>query len=137
MPPHPSHVDIFAESERRTSGAYFWDSLRDEFPAWKDLEYEWIASSSFGDQIILTNNSPLHAGPAIHMNGLDVSGPVSANPNWPGGILYLGSTIDEWLARLARFGDEWSVVPGLIDESLYDTDAYRRIYRELKPGLHW
>jgi len=137
MPPHPSHVDIFAESERRTSGAYFWDSLRDEFPAWTDLRYQWIATSSFGDQIILTTNSPIHSGPALYMNGPDVSGAVSDDPNWPDCILYLGSTIDEWLARVARFGDEWSVVPGLIDESLDDPDAYRRIYRELNPGLQW
>jgi hypothetical protein len=137
MSPHDPHVRIFAESERRTNGAYFWDCLRDELPAWNDLTYEWIASSSFGDQIILTNNSPIHLGPAIYMHGPDVGGPISENPNWPSSILYLGATVDEWLARIARFGDEYSVVPGCIDEFVDDSDAYRKIYRELNPGLTW
>jgi hypothetical protein len=130
-------VRIFSPTERKTSGAYFWDSLREELPAWKDLEYEWIASSSFGDQIILTHNSPLHAGVAIYMHGPDVSGPASSNPNWLDNILYLGPSIQNWMDRLERFGDEYSVIPGDLEELLEASDEYRAIYRKLNPGLRW
>ena len=130
-------VHIFKETERRSEGAYFWDSLRDEVPAWKDLQYEWIASSRFGDQIILTSNSPIHDGPALYMHGPDVAGPDSADANWIDNILYLGSSVEEWLARIERFGDEHSVAPGSIDQSVHEPEEYRRIYRDLNPGLPW
>jgi hypothetical protein len=80
--PHDPYVRIFDLSERKKSGAYFWDSLRDELLGWKELEYEWIGTSTFGDQIILTHNSPLHDGPAIYMHGPDVAGPQSASALW-------------------------------------------------------
>lgn len=137
MKPHDHYVRIFDPSERRNSGAYFWDSLRRELPGWSELEYEWIATSTFGDQIILTNNSPLHLGPAIYMHGPDVGGPRSSSALWLDNILYLGSSVDQWLARVQRFGDEYSIVPGEIDDFVDDSDEYRRIYRELNPGLPW
>ena len=131
-------VYVFDKSERKTWGAYFWDGIGDALPAWKGLEYEWIASSCFGDQVILTGNSPLHDGPAIYLSGPDVAGPRSSNPNWTDNILYLGSSIEEWLARLERFGDEHSVAPGSIDERLRERSTeYRAIYRQLNPGLPW
>jgi hypothetical protein len=52
-------------------------------------------------------------------------------------ILYLGSSVDEWLARVRRFGDEYSIVPGAIDDLVDEPDEYRKIYRELNPGLTW
>lgn len=130
-------VEIFKPADRKTSGAYFWDDLREEVPEWKDLEYEWIASSSFGDQIIVTKNSPLHTGTAVYMHGPDVAGPESANPAWIENILYLGSSEEVWKARVAKYGDEHSVTPGSIDESLQNPDEYRAIYRKLNPGLKW
>lgn len=130
-------IRIFDASERRTEGAYFWDSLRD-LPAWKELRYEWIASSLFGDQVIFTKNSPIHRGrPAVYVHGPDVAGPNSKDPNWIENILYLGPSIEDWLARVELFGDEYSVVPGSIDETLCNPEVYRRIYRELNPGLPW
>jgi hypothetical protein len=130
-------VQIFARPDWKTTSAYFWDSLRDELPAWANLEYQWIASSAFGDQIIVIQNSPIHDGPVVYMHGPDVSGPQSDNPNWPDNILVLGFSVDEWLARIQRFGDEFSVVPGHIDELLEARDDYRKIYRDLNPGLIW
>ena len=130
-------VRIFARSDRKTTDAYFWDRLRDDVPAWKDLKYEWIASSTFGDQIILTHNSPIHDGSAVYMLGPDISGPDSTNPYWPDNLIYLGPSVDEWSARMERFGDEFSVAPGSIDDMVDDADEYRRIYRELNPGLAW
>ena len=134
---HEPYIEVFAESERKTTGAYFWDWLREEVPAWSELAYVWLAKSTFGDQVILTRNSPVHCGPAIYMHGPDVGGPQSDNPHWLDNILFLGSSIEEWLARVNRFGDEYSVVPGAIDELVDDPDEYRRIYRELNPGLPW
>ena len=130
-------VVVFDHSDRKTTEASFWDWLRDDIPAWKDLDYEWIASSVFGDQIILTNNSPIHDGPAVYMLGPDVAGPTSDNANWPDNLIYLGPSVDGWLARIERFGDEYSIVPGSIDELLDSSDEYRKIYRELNPGLQW
>lgn len=129
-------IEVFEKSDRRTEGAYFWDSLR-ELPAWKSLKYEWIGSSRFGDQVIFTTNSPVHSGPAVYMHGPDVAGPDSADPNWIDNILYLGPSVEDWLARVKRFGDEYSVVPGSIDELVGNPQEYRRIYRELNPGLRW
>jgi hypothetical protein len=137
MLPRGPIVRIFTPSERTKGGAYLWDSLRDELPGWKVLEYEWIGTSRFGDQIILTHNSPLHRGPAIYLHGPDVAGPKSSDENWLDNILYLGSSVEEWLARITRFGDEYSVVPGSIDELIDDSNQYRKIYRELNPGLTW
>jgi hypothetical protein len=137
MLPHEPLVRVFAPSKRQRSGAYFWDSLRNEVPEWKDLEYEWLGSSRFGDQIIVTRNSPLHRGVAIYMHGPDVAGPKSTNASWLDNILYLGSSVDEWLTRVNRYGDEYSVVPGSIDELVDDPDEYLKIYRELNPGLTW
>jgi hypothetical protein len=130
-------IKVFDDADRRTTGAYFWDWLRDGLPAWKDLEYEWIASSCFGDQIILTHDSPIHAGSAVYMHGPDVGGPDSNNPNWPDNVLYLGSSVKEWIGRLKRFGDEYSVIPGDIDNLLDEPEVYREIYRRLNPGLPW
>jgi|GEM_PF-4591480 len=131
-------IHIFDPWEGRTEGAYFWDWLREESPAWKDLEYLWIATSCFGDQVILTTNSPIHpARSAVYMHGPDVGGPDSEDPNWLENILYLGSSVEEWLTRVRRFGDEHSVTPGALDEWLTDPEEYRRIYRELNPGLRW
>jgi hypothetical protein len=130
-------VNIFDQSARKASGAYCWEWLREDIPAWKNLKYEWIASSSFQDQIILTENSPIHDGLAVYLLGPDIAGPVSDNPIWPDNLIYLGSSIDEWLARIERFGDEYAVVPGSIDELLENPDEYRKIYRDLNPGLTW
>ena len=130
-------VSIFEASSRRTSGADCWDALREELAAWSALEYDWIAVSAFGDQIIHTRSSPLHAGSAVYMLGPDVSGPSSENPNWPENLLYLAPSVEEWLARVHRYGDEYSVAPGSIAESLADPEAYRAIYRALNPGLQW
>lgn len=130
-------VSVFEDSDRKTSGAGFWDSLREDMPAWRNMEYEWIGVSAFLDQIIVTRSSPIHTGSAVYMQGPDVAGPRSENPDWPENVLYLGPSVDEWLARIRRFGDEYSVAPGAIDESLADPEEYRAIYRELNPGLQW
>jgi hypothetical protein len=130
-------VHVFDQRDRKTTGAYFWDSLRDELSAWNNLKYEWIGSTSFGDQIIVTNNSPIHEGSAVYMHGPDVGGPKTNNPNWPDNILYLAPSVEEWIVRLERYGDEYSVIPGAIDELLESPDEYRTIYRHLNPGLPW
>ncbi|WP_425614269.1 hypothetical protein NA78x_004135 [Anatilimnocola sp. NA78] len=130
-------IYVFDESERKSSGAYFWDSLREELPAWRDLEYEWIASSTFGDQVIRTQNSPIHDGPAIYMHGPDVAGPRSPDTNWIENILFLGNSESEWLERVRRFGDEYAVAPASIDDCIDNGDEYRAIYRLLNPGLKW
>lgn len=130
-------LEIFKPEDRKTSGAYFWESLREEVPAWKELEYEWIASSMYGDQIIITRNSPLHPGTAIYMHGPDVAGPKSENPAWIENILYLGPSEEEWQARIKKFGGEHSIGPGSIDQLGAAADEYRAIYRKLNPGLSW
>jgi hypothetical protein len=130
-------VSIFEPSSRVTSGADHWDSLREEMAAWRNLEYEWIAVSAFMDQIIHTRSSPIHAGSAVYMLGPDVSGPTSENPDWPENLLYLAPSVEEWLARVQQYGDEYSVAPGSIAESLADPEEYCAIYRALNPGLPW
>jgi hypothetical protein len=130
-------VRIFDHADRKRAEAYLWDWLKRDVPAWADLKYEWIASSMFGDQIILTNNSPLHKGSAVYMLGPDIAGPDGNNPDWPDNLLYLGPSIEEWRARMKRFGDEYSVVPGSIDDMLDNPDEYRKVYRALNPGLQW
>lgn len=71
------------------------------------------------------------------MHGPDVAGPRSPFALWLDNILYLGPSVDEWLARVQRFGDEYSIVPGEIDDFVDEPDEYRKIYRELNPGLPW
>ncbi|WP_254512189.1 hypothetical protein [Anatilimnocola floriformis] len=130
--------ELFPRNEWRTSGAYFWDDYIENLPEWRELRYTWIASSRWGDQIIVTDNSPLHVGTALYMHGPDVAGPIHPNPAWIENIIYLGPSIDAWLARVQRFGDEYSIVPGSIDEHLGSAaDEYRTIYRQLNPGLQW
>jgi hypothetical protein len=73
----------------------------------------------------------------VYILGPDIAGPKSPNPDWPDNLIYLGATVDQWLARIERFGDEFSVVPGSIDEMIDKPDEYRKIYRELNPGLQW
>ncbi len=116
----------------------FLGRLHENIPEWRHLRYVWIASSQFGDQIIVTENSPLHAGTALYMHGPDVAGPKSDDPAWIENIIYLGPSIETWLGRVARFGDEHSICPGSIDDELEPQAAeYRAIYRELNPGLQW
>jgi len=109
-------VRVFDKSERSNTDASFWEWLREDVPAWKNVKYEWIASSQFGDQIVLTHNSPIHDGPAVYMLGPDVAGPASDNPDWPENLIYLGPSVDEWLARIEQFGDEFSITPGSLAE---------------------
>ena len=132
------NLEIFPPQLRRTSGAYFWDGLIEYALAWRELRYVWIAKSQFGDQIILTDNSPLHAGTALYMHGPDVAGPICENPAWLENIIYLGPSVEAWLERVKHFQGEHSICPGSIDEELGPTAAeYRAIYRELNPGLLW
>jgi hypothetical protein len=130
-------LEIFSVTDIRRSGAYFWDDLIENLPAWRNLKYQWIASSSFGDQIMVTENSPLHSGTALYMHGPDVAGPQSEDPNWIENILYLGPSINEWLARVKKFGGEYSIGPGAIHQLGAAADEYRAIYRQLNPGLQW
>ena len=130
-------VHIFKKKDWKTSDAYFWDWLREDNAAWSDLKYEWIAKSEYGDQIIITQKSPILKGSAVYMHGPDVSGPDSPNPDWPDSVLYLGSSVEEWRVRMETYGDEYSVIPGSIDELLENPDEYRELYRKLNPGLNW
>ena len=129
-------VYVFEKKDWKTSDAYFWDWLRED-PAWSDLKYQWIATSQYGDQIIVTDNSPIHEGRAVYIHGPDISGPRSSHPDWLDSILYLGSSIEEWRALMEKYGDEYSVIPGSIDELLENPDEYRELYRKLNPGLNW
>jgi hypothetical protein len=130
-------IRVFEPSEWKTSGACFWDWLGDDLPAWANLKYVWIASSVYGDQVILTHNSPIHEGAAVYMHGPDISGPKSCDPNWTDNILYLGSSVDEWLSRIRKFGDEYAVENGSIDERLENAGEYREVMQRLNPGLPW
>jgi hypothetical protein len=129
--------EIFPVEQRCISGAYFWDDLIENLPEWRELKYTWIGRSMCGDQIIVTENSPLHAGTAIHVHGPDIAGPISAKAGWIENILYLGDSVEDWLIRVERFGGEHSMFPGSIDELGSDADEYRAIYRKLNPGLQW
>jgi hypothetical protein len=133
----PELVRIFPKKDWRTSVAYFWDSLREERPAWANLEYQWIARSTYGDQVIIAQQSPIHEGIAIYIHGPDIAGPKSSDANWIDNILFLGSTFGEWMTRIEEFGDEYSICPGSIGELVDAPDEYRRIYRNLNPGLQW
>ena len=128
---------VFDPSERKTAGACFWDWLRDDVPAWNAFEYEWIASSCFGDQIVVTQTSPIHDGTAVYLLGPDISGPASDNSNWPENLLYLAPSVQDWLSRVNEFGDEHSIAPGDLDLRIDRADEYRRIYQKLNPGLTW
>ena len=114
-------VRVFPASERKATGAYFWDWLRDDLPAWKGLEYQWIGSSVFGDQIIVTSNSPIHSGTAVYLHGPDIHGPKSNVENWPENMIYLGASVETWLNRIKQFGDEHSIAPPL-DDSINNAD---------------
>lgn len=130
-------IRIFDTEDRKTEDAYFWDWLRDGDNAWQKLKYKWIASSCFGDQVIVTESSPIHDGTAVYLLGPDITGPESDNPNWPDNMVYLGASVHEWLARVNEFGDEHSIAPGDLDQRIDCGDEYRKIYRELNPGLPW
>lgn len=130
-------VELYDKKNWKTSGAYFWDDLKKNSPAWKDLKYQWIGSSVYGDQIILTENSPLHEGPAIYAHGPDVAGPKSDKAGWIENILYYGNSVEEWHARVRKYGDEYSLGPGAIKTDVKNPEEYRAIYRKLNPGLTW
>ena len=130
-------IRIFDTNEQKTEGANFWDWLRDDDAVWQRLKYKWIASSCFGDQVIVTETSPIHDGTAVYLLGPDITGPESDTPNWPDNLIYLGSSVDDWLTRVSQFGDEHSIAPGDLDQRIDRADEYRKIYRELNPGLPW
>jgi len=130
-------VELFEKKNWKNSGAYFWDDLKRQSPPWKDLQYQWIGSSTYGDQIILTENSPLHEGPAIYVHGPDIAGPKSDKKGWHESILYLGNSVEEWHARIRKYGDEHSIGPGGIEREVKSPEEYRAIYRKLNPGISW
>ena len=122
----------------KSDGAYLWDAVIHDVKGWGHMKYRWIASSIYGDQIIMTESSPLHPGVAIYLHGPDVAGPRSGNQFWIENILYLGSSYDEWRRRIGEYGDEHSIAPGGIDRELGDrAGEYKSIYRNLNPGLEW
>jgi hypothetical protein len=129
--------ELLPTSQRKTTDATYWEWLRDDVPGWSELEYEWIATSCFGDQIVVVNNSPIHKGTAIYLLGPDVGGPNSNNPQWPENLIYLGTSQDEWLARVRKYGDEYSIAPGSIEDDVAEPNEYRRVYNALNPGLQW
>ena len=130
-------LEIHSKKDITTKDAYIWDELIEEMEEWRDLEYVWIASSNYGDQIIVTDTSPIHDGIAVYMLGMDVAGPDSDNPIWPEGMLFLGNSVSEWLERVEKYGDEHSIGPGGIDNELSNPEEYKKLYRKLNPGLNW
>ena len=73
----------------------------------------------------------------LYLHGPDVAGPNSPDPNWPENVIYLGCSLEDWQSRIQKYGDEHSIAPGSIDESVDRPDEYRKLYRELNPGLTW
>ena len=130
-------LELLPVTRRQTTGATYWERLRDDTPGWSQLEYEWIATSCFGDQIVVSNNSPIHDGTAVYLLGPDVGGPKSENPKWPVNLIYLGGSEEEWLGRVRKYGDEYSIAPGSIEDDVSESEEYRRIYNALNPGLQW
>ena len=131
-------LNLIPRNEWRPDGAYFWDSLIEQVPEWNHVQYSWIATSCYGDEVILTKNSPLYEGIAIYIHGPDISGPVNDIQAWIQNIIYLGSSYEEWMDRVETYGDEHSIGPGGIDNDLgVKADEYREIYRKLNPGLTW
>jgi hypothetical protein len=131
-------LQLYPIAKRKKSGSQYWDWLIESSKEWSSLEYTLIASSRFGDDIIITHNSPLHPGQAIYMHGPDVAGPRSPNKAWPESVLYLGSSIESWLDRVELYGDEHAIGPGGIDSELKKrASIYKAIYRQLNPGLEW
>ena len=131
-------IIIFKPEAWLNHGAYFWDSLIEDSKEWAGLKYQWVASSVYGDQVIVTNHSPLHKGTAVYMHGPDMAGPSNDTPGWICNILYLGNSYDSWLERVRKYGDEYSIGPGCINEQLGSkAGEYRELYRGLNPGLTW
>ena len=131
-------VKLLSRDEWQSKGAYFWDSLIAEVPEWRELEYVSIANSLYGDQVIMTTNSPIHDGVAIYIHGPDISGPINDTPGWIENIIYAGPSYENWLARVKKYGDEHSIAPGGIERELGDrAEEYCKIYRKLNPGLKW
>ena len=130
-------IDLYERAAWKDSGAHHWDRLAVEVPVWRSLTYRWIASSHYGDQIILTTTSPLHGGSAIYLHGPNIAGPRSEVNGWLDTIVYLGSSVDAWHARIARYGDEYAIAPALIDRVVDQPERYKATYRLMNPGLVW
>ena len=130
-------LNLYERAAWKDSGAHHWDRLIVEVPVWRSLTYRWIASSHYGDQIILTTTSPLHGGSAIYLHGPNIAGPRSEVDGWLDTIIYLGSSVDAWHARIARYGDEYAIAPALIDRVVDQPERYKATYRLMNPGLVW
>ena len=130
-------LNLYERAAWKDSGAHHWDRLAVEVPVWRSLTYRWIASSHYGDQIILTTTSPLHGGSAIYLHGPNIAGPRSEVNGWLDTIVYLGSSVDAWHARIARYGDEYAIAPALIDRVVDQPERYKATYRIMNPGLRW
>ena len=130
-------LNLYERAAWKDSGAHHWDRLAVEVPVWRSLTYRWIARSHYGDQIILTTTSPLHGGSAIYLHGPNIAGPRSKVDGWLDTIVYLGSSVDAWHARIARYGDEYAIAPALIDRVVDQPERYKATYRIMNPGLRW
>ena len=132
-----SLVNRFEPDTWKDHGAHHWDRVRAEVPAWRALTYQWIAGTHLGDQIILTTTSPLHAGAAIYLHGPNAAGPRTDVDGWLDTIIYLGSSVAAWHARIDRYGDEYAIAPALIDRLVAQPERLKATYRILNPGLPW
>lgn len=127
---------LFPIEEWKTSGAYFWDRYNEAEQNICKIKYLWVGASRFGDQIILTDKTIMHSHGGIYACGPDLSGPCNKK-HWPESILYFGADLESWLHRIAIYGDEYSLGPADLEDYVDDHLLYRKIYRELNPGIDW
>ena len=130
------NIKLFNSSDWKDHDAYLWDSMIHEYPKWQDVKYIQVGVSSFWDQLAYCSWTPIHNEGGLYVLGPDISGPEN-NQDWPDNLLYFGSDIKEWLNRLDKYGDEYAIIPGDIEEELNDPTSYTNWYRKLNPGIIW
>lgn len=127
-------------NEIREQGASHWDALRANSAAWRRLNYHWLGESCYGDQIAKVTGTPLPNGEGkVYILGPDIAGPIG-QPNWPEDLMCIAASCEQFLERIQKYGDEFSVAPGCIERELSDEkmrEEYKQHYRFLNPGLKW
>ena len=128
-------ITLYRLCDRKESGAHFWDS------SFRDLnitpvKYLWIGSSSYGDQIITTDDKIFGKNGGVFTCGSDTAGPEN-NKYQPEYVLYHGPSVNDYLNTLDKYGDDFSVGPGAIDRDCAQAAEYKKLYRTLNPGIAW
>ena len=105
------------------------------YPTWSDTKFVLIGGSHFGDEVLVTQGDPISSSGAIYISGSGAGGRQSIK-EWPESMLRLSINAKDWIDRLKKYGDEFAVALGSLDDALGDKAAeYRSLILQLNPGL--